>query len=120
MKLKTEIFGCASEKKKLLSTLLVNLLIFIIQSKLLISCYYYFFVIGPNSLRLPAYNFPQQQLAFRPMKPRLKKRPSWRFFCSTQENQAPREKLILCRSTPPWTPQFVFFLFCCIFILLSR
>jgi len=43
-----------------------------------------------------------QQLASRPVKPRLKKRHSWRSFCSTQENQALREKLILCPSTRPW------------------
>jgi len=56
------------------------------------------FAFYERALRLLADYFP---LAFRPVQTRLKKRPSWRFFCSSQENQAPREKLILCPSTPP-------------------
>jgi len=57
-----------------------------------------------RALRLPADNFPLQQLASRTIQPRLKKRPSWRSHCTSQKNQATREKLFLCPSTPPWTP----------------
>jgi len=57
-----------------------------------------------RALRLPADNSPLQQLASRSVQPRLEKRPSWQSFCSSQENQAPREKLILCLSTSPWYP----------------
>jgi len=56
-----------------------------------------------RALRFLADNFPLQQLASRLVQPRLKKRPSWRSFCSSQENQFHREKLILCPSAPPWT-----------------
>jgi len=52
------------------------------------------------TLCLPADNFPLQQLASRLEQPRLKKKPS----CSSQKNQALREKLILCPSFLPWTP----------------
>jgi len=55
--------------------------------------------------RLPADYFPLQQLASRSVQPRLKMRPSRRSFCSSQKNQASREKLILCSSTPLWTPK---------------
>jgi len=58
------------------------------------------FTFYERALRFPADNFPLQQLASRPVQPRLKKRST----CSLQENQAPREKLILCPSAPPWTP----------------
>jgi len=34
-----------------------------------------------GALRLPADNFPLQQLASRTVQPRLNKRPSWRSFC---------------------------------------
>jgi len=30
--------------------------------------------------------------------------PSWQSFCSSQENQAPRDKLILCLFALLWTP----------------
>jgi len=57
-----------------------------------------------QALHLPADNFFLQRLASRPERPRLKKRPSWRSFCSSQENQALRENLILCPSIPPLDP----------------
>jgi len=54
---------------------------------------------GPSP---PCRQFLLQHLASNPMQPRLKKKPSWQSFCSSQENQVPRETLILY---PPPAPK---------------
>jgi len=65
-----------------------------------------YFIMTERALCFSADNFPLQQLASRPVQPRLKKRPSWRPFCSTQENQAPEKN----GSTSFWRGPF-----CCPF-----
>jgi len=56
-----------------------------------------------QALRLLADNFSLHRLAASQVLPRRKKRPSWRSFYSSQENQAPRDILILRPPTRPWT-----------------
>ena len=56
-------------------------------------------------LRLPPDFSSLYALATRNVPCRLKKKPSWRSFCSsaTQSLPSPRETLIMCPPFPPWT-----------------
>ena len=56
-------------------------------------------------LRLPPDFSSLYALATRNVPCRLKKKPSWRSFCSsaTQPLPSPRETLIMCPPFPPWT-----------------
>ena len=57
------------------------------------------------ALRLPPDFFSLYALATKNVPCRLKKKPSWRSFCSsaTQPLPSPPEILIMCPSFPPWT-----------------
>jgi len=82
------ISGC------LASTSAQKLLLESLTHPLEITLYNQALVFCERALRFPADNFPLQQLASRSVLSRIKKRPFWRSFCSSQKNQAPREKLI--------------------------
>ena len=58
-----------------------------------------------RALRLPPDFSSLYALATRNAPCRLKKKPSWRSFCSwaTQFLPSPRETLIMCPPFPPWT-----------------
>ena len=58
-----------------------------------------------RALRLPPDFSSLNALATRNVPCRLKKKPSWRSFCSsaTQSLLSPRETLIICLPFPPWT-----------------
>jgi len=57
------------------------------------------------ALRLPADSLLLQRLTSSPVRPRLRRGPSWRSFCSSRENRDAKENLILFPSAPPWTSQ---------------
>ena len=58
-----------------------------------------------RALHLPPDFSSLNAMATRNVPCRLKKKPSWRSFCSpaTQSLPSPRETLIMCPSFPPWT-----------------
>ena len=58
-----------------------------------------------RALRLPPDFSSLYALATRNVPSRLKKKPSWRSFCSsaTKPLPSPRETLIMCPPFPPWT-----------------
>ena len=58
-----------------------------------------------RALHLPPDFSSLNALATRNVPCRLKKKPSWRSFCSsaTQSIPSPRESLIMCPPFPPWT-----------------
>ena len=67
-----------------------------------------------RALRLPPDFSSLYALAIRSVPCRLKKKPSWRSFCSsaTQPLPSPRETLIMCPPFPPWsTTHFTVFPF---------
>ena len=62
-----------------------------------------------HALRLPLDFSSLYALATRNVPCRLKKKPSWRSFCSsaTEPLPSPRETLIMCPPFPPWTATHV-------------